>query len=156
MTVKTRVYVVDDVRGGISALVRAGSKNAAINFKARAAFTAVVASQDDIIEALGSGAKIEDATEAPPEVENETPAPAAAAPAAAAAPPVKPAPVAKPAPTHGKAVPATPAPQPQLALETPEAPPRAQPNVRRQPPPPPPPAVIERMDLSDEGEEEIL
>ena len=57
---KTRIYTVTD--GTVERLIRAGNKSQAVRCFAANSITAKVASQDDIIEAVGSGSKIVDAT----------------------------------------------------------------------------------------------
>lgn len=157
MSVKTRVYVVD-APDGVSALVRASSKNAAINFKARKYFTCSVASQDILIEALQSGAKIETAIEELPPAELLDPA-AAAAPAATPppAPPVAEAPPQRDAFLEGitkDLALSSPAAESAAAAQTQSAPEGTP--VRRRAPPPTPAPVVEVMDLSNDDDGEIL
>ena len=54
-----RIYIVNG--GEQPRLVRAGSRSAAISHVVRTPYTAAVASQDDIVTALGQGIRVEDA-----------------------------------------------------------------------------------------------
>lgn len=54
-----RIYIVNG--GEQPRLVRAGSRSAAISHVVKTTYTAAVASQDNIVTALGQGIKVEDA-----------------------------------------------------------------------------------------------
>jgi hypothetical protein len=53
----TRIYIVTGPTG--TRLVKAAAPSQAITHVAKSAFTAKVASQDDLVEALSSGIKVE-------------------------------------------------------------------------------------------------
>jgi hypothetical protein len=65
MTVQKRVYVVSG--GAAPRLVKAVSQAAAIGHVVKSAYKATVATQDDLIAALGAGAKVELAGDELPE-----------------------------------------------------------------------------------------
>lgn len=54
-----RIYIVNG--GEQPRLVRAGSRSAAISHVVKTTYSAAVASQDNIVTALGQGIKVEDA-----------------------------------------------------------------------------------------------
>ncbi|MCG7932864.1 MAG: hypothetical protein N0E44_22875 [Candidatus Thiodiazotropha lotti] len=58
---KTRIYTVTDTEGTTN-LVRAVSRQGAIGHVARSTFTAEVASQERLVELVGKGVSVEDAT----------------------------------------------------------------------------------------------
>ncbi|MEW8152754.1 MAG: hypothetical protein AB2810_21665 [Candidatus Thiodiazotropha endolucinida] len=58
---KTRIYTVTDTDGATN-LVRAVSRQGAIGHVARSTFTAEVASQEKLVELVGKGITVEDAT----------------------------------------------------------------------------------------------
>ena len=58
MATATRIYIVS-TQDGTNRLVRATVASQAITHAAKSAFTAKVASQDDLVEALSSGVKVE-------------------------------------------------------------------------------------------------
>jgi hypothetical protein len=57
---KTRIYIVDS-KDSAARLIRAANKVQARNHAARDTFTVGLASQDDLIMALGAGVKVENA-----------------------------------------------------------------------------------------------
>lgn len=57
MATATRIYLVTGPTG--SRLIKATVASQAITHAAKAAFTAKVASQDDLVEALSNGTKVE-------------------------------------------------------------------------------------------------
>ena len=57
---KTRIYIVDQ-KDAAARLVRATNKVQARNHAARDTFTVALATQDDLIAAVGAGVKVEDA-----------------------------------------------------------------------------------------------
>jgi hypothetical protein len=57
---KTRIYCVSD--GNTDRLVRATSRSQAIGHVARSTYKSRVATQDDIVVAIESGQKVEDAS----------------------------------------------------------------------------------------------
>jgi len=62
----TRIYAVYDERTLATdgqRLVRAGTRAQALRHVAQGTFTVVVASQDELVELLGQGIKVEDAGE---------------------------------------------------------------------------------------------
>ena len=58
MATATRIYIVS-TQDGTNRLVRATVASQAITHVAKSAFTARVASQDDLVEALSNGVKVE-------------------------------------------------------------------------------------------------
>lgn len=64
---KTRIYCVSAGNGEIDRLVRATSRSQAVGHVARRVYKSRVATQDDLVLAVGAGKKVEDAT-----VETET------------------------------------------------------------------------------------
>jgi len=58
MATSTRVYIVS-TQDGTNRLVKASVASQAITHVAKSAFTAKVASQDDLIEELSKGTKVE-------------------------------------------------------------------------------------------------
>jgi hypothetical protein len=58
MATATRIYIVTN-SAGATRLVKATVASQAITHVAKNAFTAKVASQDDLVQALGSGVKVE-------------------------------------------------------------------------------------------------
>lgn len=54
----SRIYIVNG--GTQPRLVRAGSRSQAISHVARATYTAAVATQDNIVDAVSQGIKVED------------------------------------------------------------------------------------------------
>ena len=57
MATATRIYLVNGPTG--TRLIKATVASQAITHAAKSAFTAKVASQDDLVEALGNGTKVE-------------------------------------------------------------------------------------------------
>jgi hypothetical protein len=57
MAAATRIYLVNGPTG--TRLIKATVASQAITHAAKSAFTAKVASQDDLVEALGNGIKVE-------------------------------------------------------------------------------------------------
>ncbi len=66
---KTRIHLVTVL--GKARLVRAATKNQAIRHVARDLIAARLASQDDLVEQLGAGMKVEDATSEPSDQDEE-------------------------------------------------------------------------------------
>jgi hypothetical protein len=58
MATSTRIYIVNGTDGA-TRLVKATVASQAITHVAKNAFTAKVASQDDLVQALGNGVKVE-------------------------------------------------------------------------------------------------
>jgi hypothetical protein len=58
MATATRIYIVTN-SAGATRLVKATVASQAITHVAKNAFTAKVASQDDLVQALGNGVKVE-------------------------------------------------------------------------------------------------
>lgn len=58
MATATRIYIVTSTEG-VTRLVKATVASQAITHVAKNAFTARVASQDDLVQALGNGVKVE-------------------------------------------------------------------------------------------------
>lgn len=57
----TRIYLVQDTESKTKALVRASNQAQAIRHVARNRLAVAVASQDDLVELLAGGVKVEDA-----------------------------------------------------------------------------------------------
>jgi len=64
----TRIYLVQDTETKSNALVRAANQAQAIRHVARNRLSVTVASQDDLVELLAAGVKVEDAGKDEPEV----------------------------------------------------------------------------------------
>jgi len=58
MATATRIYLVT-ANGGATSLIKATVASQAITHAAKQSFTVRVASQDDLVEAIGNGVKVE-------------------------------------------------------------------------------------------------
>ena len=68
MASKTRIYYIQDTAQRES-LVRASSPSAARSYMAREEFKVRVATQDDIVEAMGKSLVVQEASEGPVQME---------------------------------------------------------------------------------------
>ena len=63
----TRIYLVTDRETQAKRLIRAGSQAQAIRHAAASQFSATMAGQDDLVQMLDAGIRVEDASRGEPE-----------------------------------------------------------------------------------------